>query len=114
MLEPTKKRPIRLTFTGPITNRQKAIEALAKLGFVETAETLPWREAFKDLADEQLPGISLKGARVKEGLTQKQLAAATGIKQHHISEMENHKRPIGKKNALKLAEVLNISYKVFL
>jgi DNA-binding XRE family transcriptional regulator len=114
MLEPMKKRPIRLTFTGPITNRQKAIEALAKLGFVETAETLPWREAFKDLTDEELPGISLKGARTKEGLTQKQLAAATGIKQHHISEMENHKRPIGKKNALKFAEVLNISYKVFL
>lgn len=114
MLEPTKKRPIRLTFTGPVANRQKAVAALERLGFVETAGTVPWREAFSDLTDEQLPGISLKGARTKEGLTQQQVAAATGIKQHHISEMENHKRQIGKKNALKLAEVLNIGYKVFL
>lgn len=114
MLEPTKKHPIRLTFTGPVENRRKAIEELAKLGFIETADTLPWREAFPDLTNGELPGTSLKGARTKEGLTQKQLAAVTGIKQHHISEMENHKRPIGKKNALKLAEVLNISYKVFL
>ena len=113
-MEPTKKRPIRLTFTGPVENQQKAIEALAELGFVETADTLPWREALPELTEEQLPGTSLKGARTKEGLTQKQLSAATGIKQHHISEMENHKRSIGKKNALKLAEVLNISYKVFL
>jgi DNA-binding XRE family transcriptional regulator len=114
MLGPTKKHPIRLTFAGPVENRRKAIEELAKLGFIEIADTLPWREAFPDLTSEELPGISLKGARTKEGLTQKQLAAATGIKQHHISEMENHKRPIGKKNALKFAEVLNISYKVFL
>lgn len=114
MLEPTKKHPIRLTFMGPVDNRQKAIEALAELGFVETEDAIPWREALPELTEEQLPGVSLKGARTKEGLTQKQLAAATGIKQHHISEMENHKRAIGKKNALKLAHVLNINYKVFL
>jgi plasmid maintenance system antidote protein VapI len=66
------------------------------------------------LTDEQLPGVSLKGARVKEGITQKQLAEMTGIRQHHISEMENHKRPIGKKNALKFAKALGTNYKVFL
>jgi plasmid maintenance system antidote protein VapI len=38
----------------------------------------------------------------------------TGIRQHHISEMENHKRPIGKKNALKFAKALGTNYKVFL
>lgn len=114
MLEPMKKRPIRIAFTGPIGNREKAIAALHKLGFVETTNVLPWREAFPELTDEQLPGISLKGARVKEGITQEQLAEMTGIRQHHISEMENHKRPIGKKNALKFAKALSINYKVFL
>ncbi len=84
-----KKRPIRIALTGPIGNREKAIAALNKLGFVETTDSLPWREAFPELTDEQLPGISLKGARVKEGITQKQLAEMTGIRQHHISEMEN-------------------------
>jgi DNA-binding XRE family transcriptional regulator len=109
-----KKRPIKIAFTGPVGNREKAIAALHKLGFVETTDSVPWREAFPELTDEQLPGVSLKGARVKEGITQKQLAEMTGIRQHHISEMENHKRSIGKKNALKFAKALGTSYKVFL
>ena len=113
-MEHTRKRPIKISFTGPPGNRQKAIQALKKLGYVESIESLPWREAFPDMADEKLPGVSLKGARTKEGITQKQLAEMTGIKQHHISEMENHKRSIGKKVAKKFSEVLNVSYKIFL
>jgi ribosome-binding protein aMBF1 (putative translation factor) len=109
-----KKRPIKIAFTGPVDNREKAINALKKLGFVESTDSVPWREAFPDMTDDQLPGTSLKGARAKEGITQKQLSEMTGIKQHHISEMENHKRSIGKKNAMKFARALDISYKVFL
>jgi ribosome-binding protein aMBF1 (putative translation factor) len=59
-------------------------------------------------------GIAIRGGRGKEGLTQKQLAELTGIAQHHISEMENGKRPIGKETAKKLATALNIDYRVFL
>jgi DNA-binding XRE family transcriptional regulator len=59
-------------------------------------------------------GVSIRGARGKEGLTQKQLSELTGIAQHHISEMENGKRPIGKVTAKKLAGALNIDYRVFL
>jgi DNA-binding XRE family transcriptional regulator len=59
-------------------------------------------------------GVAIRGARGKEGLTQKQLAELTGIAQHHISEMENGKRPIGKETARKLASALNIDYRVFL
>jgi len=42
------------------------------------------------------------------------LSDNTGIPQRHISEMENNKRPIGKKNAMKFAKALNIDYRVFL
>lgn len=59
-------------------------------------------------------GVCIRGGRGKEGLTQKQLAGLTGIAQHHISEMENGKRPIGKETARKLAAALNIDYRVFL
>lgn len=59
-------------------------------------------------------GVCIRGGRGKEGLTQKQLAQLTGIAQHHISEMENGKRPIGKETARKLAAALNIDYRVFL
>lgn len=59
-------------------------------------------------------GVCLRGARGKEGMTQKQLADHVGIAQHHISEMENGKRPIGKEAAKKLAAVLHVDYRVFL
>jgi len=38
MLEHTRKRPIKISFTGPPINRQKAIQALKKLGYVESVE----------------------------------------------------------------------------
>lgn len=59
-------------------------------------------------------GVCLRGARVKEDMTQIELAKSTGISQRHISEMENGKRPIGKESAKKFAEVLKVDYRVFL
>ena len=59
-------------------------------------------------------GVCLRGARCKESMTQKQLADKVGIAQHHISEMENGKRTVGKETAKKLASVLKVDYRVFL
>jgi DNA-binding XRE family transcriptional regulator len=115
---PTKRRLIEtqnveLHFLGPPDKRRKAVEALRSLGFVDISDSIPWRECFP-YTDEQLPGIALAGAREKEGLTQRQLSAITGIPQRHISEMENGKRSIGKEIAKKLGKALRISYKAFL
>ncbi len=114
----TKKRPtdktIVITFHGPESNREKAIDALSRLGYVDTTGTIPWRDAFPEITDEMAPGVCLRAARQREGLSQVALAKQTGIPQRHISEMENGKRPIGKKNARIFAEVLNAGYKVFL
>lgn len=54
---------------------------------------------------------ALRAYRTREGLTQKELAALTGIPQHHISEMENGKRGIGRERAKKLAESLHCDYR---
>ncbi len=78
------------------------------------SEMLPWREAFPGHSVNTEPGVFLAGTRGKEGVTQKWLSDKTGIPQRHISEMENNKRPIGKKNAMKFAKSLNIDYRVFL
>ena len=57
----------------------------------------------------------MRGARYREGVTQRQLAELTGIPQRHISEMESGKRQIGRENAKKLATALHVSdYRVFL
>jgi len=113
----TKKPPtdtIEIKFMGPIANMAKAIETLKPLGFVDTSESVPWREAYPECSEAQLIGKALAGARDREGLTQIQLSELTGIPQRHISEMENGKRTIGKEMAKRLGKALNIGYKVFL
>ena len=105
---------IEIRFIGPIVNMAQAIEALKPMGFVDTSDTVPWREAYPECTEEQLTGRALAGARSREGLTQVQLSKLTGIPQRHISEMENGKRTIGKKNAKLFAEALKTDYRVFL
>jgi plasmid maintenance system antidote protein VapI len=79
-----------------------------------SSDSVPWREAFSEYKDEDLPGVFLRGGRYREGLTQKQLAVMIGVPQRHISEMENGKRPIGEEMAKRLGKALNIGYKMFL
>jgi DNA-binding transcriptional regulator YiaG len=116
MLGATKKRPtksVELRFRGPADKRDRAVKALRSLGFIEETDSIPWREALP-FTESELPGACLVGAREKEGLTQMSLAELTGIPQRHISEMERGKRSIGKERAKKLAEVLNVDYRVLL
>lgn len=119
MQEHTKKphtSAVTITFTGPIAMQEQALEAMRSLGF-ETEDqpirnqqaegSVPWREAFPH-KDADLPSVFLSGARYREDMTQEELAKRTGLPRRHISEMENGKRPIGKQNARKLADALNI------
>jgi ribosome-binding protein aMBF1 (putative translation factor) len=81
---------------------------------VKKSDSLPWRKLFKEYKDSEISGITLRGARVKENVTQKELSNRAGIPQGHISAMENGKRQIGKKIAQKLGKALDVNYKVFL
>ncbi len=118
MLEPTKKHPteIELRFVGPDSKKKDAIKALRKLGFIannNNPSAKSWRDHFPGLKENEA-GTYLSGARHREGITQKKLSVKTGVPQRHISEMENGKRPIGKKTAKVFAEFLNTDYRVFL
>jgi len=117
-LEPTKKHPTEQVAEARFVGaRDKILELrrVAKsLGLHEASESVTIAEAFPEYAVNPL-GAALRGARAREGLTQRELAARTGIPQRHISEMEGGKRPIGKERARKLAEALHVSdYRVFL
>ena len=57
------------------------------------------------------PGYYLRLYRQRAELTQAELAEQTGIRQHHLSEMENNKRVLGKANAKKLADILDCGYR---
>lgn len=64
--------------------------------------------------DYRTSGYYLRLYRQRAELTQAELADKTGIRQHHLSEMEHNKRPLGKANAKKLADILGCDYRKLL
>ena len=119
----TKKHPteklVEVRFRGTISSINKLRRTATTLHVTDLSRQLPEKESYtpEELSPELVTnraGVCVRGGRGKEGLTQKQLADLLGIAQHHISEMENGKRPIGKEMAKKLAAALNVDYRVFL
>jgi DNA-binding transcriptional regulator YiaG len=112
---------ISITLTGPNAKLGAVLAAIRKYGFetaddisADAGEAIPWRKSHHYNDPAKLPGQILAGARYRENLTQEELSERTGIPRRHISEMENGRRPIGKTNARKLSEVLNVDPRRFL
>ena len=100
-------------FTVPIAVAQE-IEALLKTP-EKRRSGIPAEKVLPELADDVLrPAAVLRGSRYKEGLTQAALATQLGIRQNHLSDMENGKRAISKGMARKLAELFDCDYRTFL
>lgn len=115
MLDPMKEQ-ITQDFAEICRRHRLPAEKIAKIQEAVTAilgnedESLSLEEVFQDLHQ----GSAIRGLRLREGLTQEQLAHLLGVKRSNLSEMENGKRPIGKNMAKRLAKVLKTDYKVFL
>lgn len=78
-------------------------------------KNISWREAAKkDIRKHSEGGQMLRGCRFKAEVSQREVSEALGISQHHISEMENGKRPIGKEMAKRFAEFFKTDYRLFL
>lgn len=111
MLGHTKTPPTALVELCVLVRAERMEDARKALApFLAEEESVHWRKVYPDFC----PADGLRGARVKEGLTQRALAAMLDIPQRHISEMENGKRSIGKAMAKRLAAALNIDYRVML
>jgi ribosome-binding protein aMBF1 (putative translation factor) len=96
-------------------SRVEGVVRLIKSYEVEDVESVPWRTSVEDLIESHTEaGAALRGARVKESLSQTALAKKLGIPPSNISEMESGKRPIGKAMAKRLSAALNVGYRVFL
>ena len=95
---------------------EKLLRSLQSEGvLVKGKMTISADEVFKDLDEKYTrPGVALRGARGKEGLSQGELAKKLNIPQGNLSKMENGKRSIGKSMAKRLSKILNINYRVFL
>ena len=108
----TKKHPIDEMVTVQLRVHSRNVQLIKRYAeAVESGEerTYTVEEVFPEYIDKEQQ-IALRAYRTREGLTQKQLSAMTGIPQHHISEMEHGKRGIGKERAKKLADALNCEY----
>ncbi len=111
MKKPTTGNYVEVRVRIPVTKVVEAKEALASYGaIVEGPESVPWEEVYPDFNGS----VALRGARKREGLTQKELARLVEVNQTHISEMEHGKRPIGKDMARRLGQALKVNYRVFL
>ena len=104
------------SFAIPASRKQEMVKFISRLKNTVPEKTLAAEEVLPELADDtQRPAAMLRGARQKANMTQADLAAKLGdVRQHHLSEMENGKRPIGKDMAKRLAAVLKSDYRVFL
>jgi DNA-binding XRE family transcriptional regulator len=69
---------------------------------------------FKELFPDAMPGRILRGFRLRDELTQQELADKLGTTQVRVSELESGKRPISRRMAQKLGIVFEIPYKAFL
>ena len=72
---PSSARTIELHIVGPAKKKTAAFNALRKLGFEQIADSIPWRLAFPELEDPDVPGACLRGVRKREGLTQEELGS---------------------------------------
>jgi len=114
MLERTRKPHTEVArFVGPAKKLQELRAYAVKLGLQESDNSISWHDAFTEFQGNEA-GTILAGYRHREGLSQMQLAEATGIPQRHISEMENGKRIIGVVRAKRLAEALQCDHRRFL
>ena len=92
-------------------------KALVFAAGLETEEELISEEENKALLKKLglkggiTPANSLKAYRLRQNLTQEELARRSHVPQSNISAMEKGTRPIGLKSAKKLAQILRCDYK---
>ena len=123
MLEHTKKLPTDATqvFLGVLCQQAVLPEVKAMLeakGCSIQQEAPATGEKEWYTIEEVFPGFhaghSLRGARYREDISQRQLAKLTGVSVQNISAMEHGRRPIGKDMAKRIAKVLNTDWRLLL
>jgi ribosome-binding protein aMBF1 (putative translation factor) len=97
------------------TRHTKRLRPSSKAKAPSKGKGVSLEESFKDLISEySSSGLALRGCRYKKGISQKNLAKSIHISQHHISEMENGKRVVGKEMAKRFANFFETDYRIFL
>jgi ribosome-binding protein aMBF1 (putative translation factor) len=98
-----------------IVPKNKAESLASLLLEYEEQDTVPAEEVFKDIHSKYgRVGTAIRGYRIREGLSQVELAEKIGMRQAELSQIENGKRTVGKALAKRFAVVFKTDYRVFL
>jgi DNA-binding XRE family transcriptional regulator len=77
--------------------------------------TVSPEEVFKKINKKHSkPGALLRGIRVRENLTQVEMANLLKVTQSDVSQIENGARNIGRKVAQRIEKIFDIDYRAFL
>ncbi len=94
--------------------KAKSVEQLLSEYLVKSTELIPADKVFAELDQKySKAGNILVGLRLREKLTQLQLAKKIGTSQPVIAAIENGHRKIGKTLAEKLARVFKTDFRLF-
>ncbi len=106
------RRPRFYTVPKEIVN---GLEKVLKQYLSDTQGRVSPNEVFKEINQKySKAGNVLAGLRLRDGMTQAQLAKKIGSSQSAVAAIENGTRGIGKSLAAKLAKVFKTNSKVFL
>lgn len=95
-------------------DKAKSIRSLIAEYAVEDEGYVSIDEAFAPLIKQfTKAGAALQGCRLRDEMTQVELAQALGTSQTAVAAMETGSRPISKQMAMRLAEVFDTDYRVF-
>ncbi len=95
--------------------KEKAQSIESLLEDYKLEDFVPAAEVFKDFYEKYgKGGTALRGFRIRENLSQAELASKLDCPQPWISAWESGTRPLGKKMAQKLAKTFKTDYRVFL
>lgn len=105
------KRHVRMCHEGNIYQFPKHVAER----YLVSDDSVSPEDVFAEINREHTqPGILLKGIRIRENLTQAEMAEAMAVTQSDISQMEHGHRPIGKMIAKCIEKRYGVHYKVFL
>lgn len=109
-----KKKFLRVCYAGAVY--QFPISIAEKYRVAESkGSTSDAADLFKSInAKYTKPGALLRGLRIRENLTQVDLADQLAVTQSDISQMENGTRKIGRKIALRISKLFDLNYRSFL
>ena len=115
----TKKRPIsrnnstiRMYHAGVVYRFPRKI---AEKYRIENNQPVNPKKVFASINEKYTkPGALLRGLRVRENLTQVEMAKWTKMTQSDISQIENGTRNIGRKVAQRIEKLFDVDYRSFL